>query len=288
MKTRGTQKHVLLTGATGVIGRAIARQLAQDGYALHLTARTASKLKSLQNELKAAGVPVFIYTLNLSNIAGCRKTVQDFFQKAKLPYAMICNAGNMGALGPFVETDFKAWSRGLMENFFAHAAMIHTFAERFHKKRLSEGAVVVMSGAGVGGNSSFERMTSYSTSKAALVHLVEALASEFKTLGLTLNAIAPGAVLSGMTRQALAAGKRAGIQADRARECQTIGGVPPERAAQLASFLLGSDARSITGRMLSARFDLDAVRADPNRLERDPNLYRLRRIDEALFGVKPR
>src|SRR5262249_8940285 len=149
-----------------------------------------------------------------------------------------------------------------------HAAMIQAFADRFKAKRLKQGAIVVLSGAGVGGNGTFDRMTSYSTAKAALVHLVEAIAPELEPLGITINAVAPGAVLSGMTAQALKAGARAGVQRDRAQDCKSNGGVSPNLAAGMVHFLLSPEARAVTGRLLSARFDLPALKADPERVRR--------------------
>ena len=53
------KKDVLLTGASGTIGDAIARQLARQGYTLHLTSREPGKLESLKKDLSAAGAQVF-------------------------------------------------------------------------------------------------------------------------------------------------------------------------------------------------------------------------------------
>jgi NAD(P)-dependent dehydrogenase (short-subunit alcohol dehydrogenase family) len=282
------QKDILITGASGVIGQAIARRLAGPGVTLHVTARKKGKLDSLLRDLASSGTNIQTYILDLAKPDAGRKIVAEFFRKAKSPYGLVCNAGNMGALGQFHETPFKAWAQGITENFLSHAAMIQSFAERFYAKRLKQGAIVVFSGAGVGGNSTFDRMSSYSTSKAALVHLVEALAPELESLGLTINAVAPGPVLSGMTQQALKAGARAGDQKKRALECKSSGGVSPDLAATMVEFLMSAEARAINGRMLSARFDLPSLRSHPERVRKDSNLYRLRRIDNELFEVKPR
>src|SRR5438552_2187033 len=132
-------KDILITGASGTLGSAIARRLARAGFTLHLTARRANKLASLEREVAALGIRVVHYELDLSHIAGCKKTVQTFFQKAKEPFGLVCNAGNMGALGRFTEADFRVWTQGLTENFFSHAAMIQSFAERFRAKHLKAG-----------------------------------------------------------------------------------------------------------------------------------------------------
>ena len=77
---------------------------------------------------------------------------------------------------PFWKTPFKAWREGITENFLSHAAMIHAFAKAVAARKQRAGSIAVLSGAGVGNAGDFSHVTSYSTSKAALVHLVEALA----------------------------------------------------------------------------------------------------------------
>jgi len=175
-----------------------------------------------------------------------------------------------------------------MENFMMQAAMIHAFAQCFSKHRLKQGTIITLSGAGLGADTIFDRLSSYSTAKAALTHLVEALAPEFKELGLTINAIAPGQIRSSITQQALDAGAKAGPYAQSARQCAETGGVSPELAADLVEFLTGPKGRVISGRLLSARFDRPALEKNLKAIANDSNLYRLRRIDNDRFEAKPR
>src|SRR6185437_14358723 len=196
------KKEIPLTGAAGVIGRAMARRLARAGYHLHLTSRDPAKLKNLVKDLASEGIASDVYALELGDAAQTEDVVRHFVEKAKAPYGLICNAGNLGALGSFLETDFDQWRKSLDENFLSHARMIRVFAQALGRRNISSGAIVVMSGAGLGGNSSFAQMTSYSTAKAALTHFVEAVAPELAPLGLTINAVSPGQVLSGLTEEA--------------------------------------------------------------------------------------
>src|SRR4051812_38720801 len=117
-----TKKDILLSGASGVIGAAIARTLAARGFQLHLTSRQPDKLDRLKKDLQAAVVQT--YALDLANPENGRQVIADFFKNAAAPYGLVCNAGNMGALGLFAETAFGDWSKGITENFLSHAAMI--------------------------------------------------------------------------------------------------------------------------------------------------------------------
>jgi 3-oxoacyl-[acyl-carrier protein] reductase len=216
-----------------------------------------------------------IYLFRLSDLAGCEKTVSAFFRRAKHPYGLVCSAGHLGPVGSFWTLPLARWRNSVAENFFSHAAMIHAFARRTAGRRRREGAIAVLSGAGVGHAGDFSQVTSYSASKAALVHLVEALAQEFGTLHLTINAVAPGAVLSSMTEQA----RRGGKKDPRAF-------VSPEPAAQLIEFLMSPASRSISGRLLSARFDQAIIRRKGKAIGRDPHWFRLRRIDYDVFAPR--
>jgi NAD(P)-dependent dehydrogenase (short-subunit alcohol dehydrogenase family) len=286
MSLKHRPMDILLTGASGVIGGRTALHLAHHGYLLHLTARNIMKLRALKEELAARGTHVLTYPLELSNLKQSQRVVHDFFQRAGHPAALVCTAGNIGALGEFRDVDFKSWTKSITENFLSEAAMIQSFAKEFASRRCRNGSIVVLGGAGIGGNNGFANLTSYSTAKAALVHLVEALAPELQSLDITINAIAPGAVFSGITEQMLKAGTKTGAHIADARKCKETGGVSPELTAQLVHFLLSPEARTITGRLLSARFDSKKIEGNMHDIASNPNIYRLRRIDDELFFPK--
>jgi NAD(P)-dependent dehydrogenase (short-subunit alcohol dehydrogenase family) len=279
-------KDVLLTGASGAIGSAIARRLASAGYTLHLTSRSKERLKPLAQELFSK-TRITLYELDLSRLESCRRIVQKFFKQAGEPYGLVCNAGDLGALGAFLDLDFDHWMKSLRQNFLGHAAMIHAFGKAFAAKRLKSGAIVILSGAGLGSGVKHTHLSSYGAAKAALTYLSEALAPEFLEHGLTVNAVAPGQVKSGLTESAVKAGvARAGAYARYAEKCMADGGVSPDLAAQLVEFLMSPSARTISGRLLSARFDQAALREKTEVISQDADWYRLRRIDYELYQPK--
>jgi NAD(P)-dependent dehydrogenase (short-subunit alcohol dehydrogenase family) len=276
-------KDVLISGASGAIGSAIARRLASAGYDLHLTSRSLDRLKPLAKELGSKS-RVTLYKLNLSRTEEARRVVQKFFRAAPHPYGLVCNAGDLGVLGAFLDTDFDDWMESLRHNFLGHAAMIHTFGKAFRSKKLAEGSVVLLSGAGLGSALKHTHLSSYGTAKAALTYLTESLAPEFNEMGLTINAVSPGQVKSGLTESAAKAGTaRAGAYAQFAQKCMTEGGISPDLTGNLVEFLLSPLARKISGRLLSARFDQETLRSKSEEVSRDADWYRLRRIDYELF-----
>jgi NAD(P)-dependent dehydrogenase (short-subunit alcohol dehydrogenase family) len=278
-------KDILITGASGVIGTAISRRLAAAGYRLHLTARDTAKLAPLLKELSSAEPQT--YVLDLTRPGQVEEVVAQFFKKAAAPYGLVCNAGNLGVLGEFVKISIDEWLQGVGENFIAQARLIHAFASGLAAKKVSDARIVALSGAGLGGNSTFEHFTSYSTSKAALTHMVEALAPELLKINVRINAVSPGQVSSGLTETAIRAGtERAGQYAITAQKCKESGGVSPDLAAQLVEYLFSPAARELTGRLLSARFDRETVQKNASAIGKDSNLFRLRRIDDVMFQAK--
>src|SRR5579872_4151647 len=162
------RKDILLTGASGAIGSAIARRLAGAGFSLHLTSRDPSRLASLEAEISRSGARTHHYALDLQDRARCEKVVDEFFQQAASPLGLICNAGDLGVLGPFLQTDFTVWARSVEQNFMAHALMIRAFGNHFASSGRKGGTIVVLSGAGLGGAIRHPNLSSYGTAKAAL------------------------------------------------------------------------------------------------------------------------
>ncbi len=279
-------RDILLTGASGAIGTAMASALAKAGFSLHLTSRQPKKLSALQKSVKAAGANAFVYALDLKCPQSITAVVKTFMQRSANPFGLICNAGDFGVLGDFSKVSVERWISDFSQNFLSNARLLHAFLDGMKRKKAPEGSVVMLSGAGLGGNSSFAHFSCYSTAKAAVTHLVEALAPELLPSRIRINAISPGQVYSNLTETMIKAGvKRVGELATSAMRCKETGGVPPQLAAQLTEFLMSPDAGEITGRLLSARFDLSALKKQAGRVAKDPNLFKLRRIDDALFSV---
>jgi 3-oxoacyl-[acyl-carrier protein] reductase len=126
------------------------------------------------------------------------------------------------------------------------------------------------------------RYDAYAGSKAAIVRLTENIAAGGQV---EVNAVAPGFVATQMHEGTLTAGAEAAGDGyfERTREQLASGGVPRELAAELVCFLLSSEAHGITGRLISAQWDPWRKPEFQARLRSDPDLARLRRIDDHFF-----
>jgi NAD(P)-dependent dehydrogenase (short-subunit alcohol dehydrogenase family) len=122
-------------------------------------------------------------------------------------------------------------------------------------KQQRYGKIVQLSGGGA--TKPMPRTSAYAASKAAVVRFAETLAEEVRDFGISVNAIAPGAMNTRMLDEMLAAGpERIGQVAYAAAIKQKEkGGDSPLQAAACALFLAATASDGISGKLISAVWD---------------------------------
>ena len=147
-----------------------------------------------------------------------------------------------------------------------------------HFKKQKYGKIVQLSGGGA--TNPLPNISAYATSKAAIIRFIETLAEEVLSFGIDVNAIAPGALNTGMLQEVIDTGpEKVGKEFyEKALKQKNNGGVPLSFGADLALFLASSASDGITGKLISAVWD--KWRDWPNYLKEltDSDAYTLRRI----------
>jgi 3-oxoacyl-[acyl-carrier protein] reductase len=270
----------LVTGAGRGIGEAVAAALAAAGAGLVLVARTAAEVEQAAARLRAAGADAVAVPGDVTCAADVDRAVACAVGRFGRLDAVVNAAGVYGPIGPLVENAMDDWARAVEINLVGAARVMH----RALAEMLPRGAGSIVNFSGGGAVAPFPRFSAYSASKAAVVRLTETVAAEVAAAGVRVNAIAPGAVNTRLLDQVLEAGERAGADFYRkALEQQASGGTPPERAAELAVFLISPAAAGITGRLLSAVWDDWRGLAGRGGALGRTSLYTLRRIDGRHF-----
>jgi 3-oxoacyl-[acyl-carrier protein] reductase len=140
------------------------------------------------------------------------------------------------------------------------------------------GRIINLSGGGA--TNPLPRLSSYAASKAAVVRFTETLALELKEYGITVNAIAPGALVTRMMQQLLDAGPGT-VGAEfhqRMLKIHESGGTPLQVGAELAAYLASDESAGITGRLIAAQWDpWRTLHEHADELD-DSDIYTLRRI----------
>jgi 3-oxoacyl-[acyl-carrier protein] reductase len=285
--TEGTLQGVpcIVTGGGRGIGRVTAEGLAARGGLVAICARTASELDETADAIeKIAGRRPLTERLDVGDHAAVGDFAARVAGELGPPGLLVNNAAVLGPVGPIVGADLDEWQRALAVNVGGVATMCAAVAPTMS----SGGAIVNLSGAGVGGNGLASFVSAYAASKAAVVALTEALAGEFAEVGITVNAVAPGAVATRFLEPVLAAGpEQAGPLYDTALASRDSNAGSLEDFVRLVCYLASAEGCWLSGRLLSARWDRVEDLIARREAITASSLYRLRRIDDALYREVP-
>jgi NAD(P)-dependent dehydrogenase (short-subunit alcohol dehydrogenase family) len=235
-------KTVLLTGATGAIGVAIATSLAQEGakVLLHYS-RNRSAAEALADRIGGGAVAL---CADLSDPAAPTHLWQAAERHGPI-HALVNNAGIRSEIAVDAPLeDWQAiWAREMQVNFTA--AVDLTRAAILHFRQNGGGRIVNMaSRAGQRGYSA--TALAYGASKAALINLTKSVAQSFGPEGITAVALAPGWVRTEMAEAFIA----------QHGEAAALAGIPigrmaaPEEIGELVAFVIRTSQPSLNGAVL--------------------------------------
>lgn len=234
---------VLLTGAGGGLGRAIAQAMANHGATLLLSDHDTAACEALAGQLRAEGHRASVLPCDLSRQDEVRKLASVALQCHGRIDALVCNAGIQGPAGPLAAVTAPQWDAVMDINLRSAAALGNLLIPAMAEA--GGGSVILMSSiAGLRGN---KAIGLYGLSKAALAQLARNLAVEWGPRNVRVNAIAPGLI-----RTPLAAG----LLADEALMTRRMAQTPlrrpgePHEIAGVAVMLASAAGAFITGQTL--------------------------------------
>jgi 3-oxoacyl-[acyl-carrier protein] reductase len=242
MSENRERRVVIVTGATRGIGRAIAVQLATDGFNIVVNYRGDEEpAKALVDELQSHGVEARAIRADITNadeVAGLIEGTIAAFGKLDV---LINNAGITRDM-LLMRMSEEDWDAVLTTNLKG-AFLCSKAAIRPMIRQRSGSIVNLTSVIGLVGNAG---QANYAAAKAGLVGFTKSLAKEVGSRGITVNAVAPGFIETRLTD----------VLSDEIKEL-SIKQIPlgrfgtPEDVAEAVSFLVSPAARYITGHTLS-------------------------------------
>ncbi len=186
---------VFVTGAGGGIGKTIAIEFAKKGASVAIAdikeELLSGTIKAIEDQ-GANALGLVADVTNLDSIRSALKRVVDTFGKLDVA---VNNAGVVG-IGSIEEIEPEEWDRVLTVN--SKGVYVCTKAELEIMKPLSSGAIVNM--ASIAGKTGMAHLSHYVASKFAVIGFTNSIAKEVATTGITVNAICPGIVGTGMWR----------------------------------------------------------------------------------------
>jgi NAD(P)-dependent dehydrogenase (short-subunit alcohol dehydrogenase family) len=236
-------KTILVTGASGGIGRGTAVLLSTLGARLILTGRNGKALEKTAAELKGGGHRVAAF--DLAEL----EAIPEWFEKLTGepgPLDALVHCAGTGPILPLRSLRLEHLEETMRVNFYSAALLTREFArKRAHRDKAS--IVLVASVAGVLGTPA---RTAYSASKGALIAFAKSAAIELAPSGIRVNCVAPSYVATDMYEKSTAYLTQEQLRRFTATT-QPLGLGTPADVAGAIAFLVADTGRWITGSVLA-------------------------------------
>ncbi len=233
-------KTALVTGASGGIGRAVAKRLAQDGFSVVLNySGNSDQADKAVDEIRAAAGQAISVKANLTKV----EDVADLFDRSLSKFGQIdvvVHSAGIMPLSPIIKNDVKQFDEVIATNLRGSFLVLAQAAQHV----ADGGRIMALSSSVIA--KSTPTYGAYIASKAGVEGLVKVLAGELRGRNISVNAVAPGPVatplfLKDKTDEQIA-------QLSKIAPFERLG--KPEDVARVISFLAGPEGGWINAQVI--------------------------------------
>jgi 3-oxoacyl-[acyl-carrier protein] reductase len=244
--TQTPQRTAIVTGAARGIGAATARRLAADGFAVAALDLEEASAKDTVSAIESAGGRALAVGADVADADQVQAAVSRVADELGAPTVLINNAGVTRDNLLFKMTDGD-WDTVM--GVHLRGSFLMARAVQQHMVAAKWGRIVNLSSTSALGN---RGQANYSTAKAGLQGFTKTLAIELGKFGVTANCIAPGFIVSDMTK---GTAERIGQDWDEYLKMREAG-IPVGRAGQVediahtVSFFVSEGAGFVSGQVI--------------------------------------
>jgi 3-oxoacyl-[acyl-carrier protein] reductase len=232
----------VVTGAGRGIGRAIALRFAQEGARVASVSRSEANAQQTASEINTAHANAArAYAVDVADHAAVQQTAARILEDFGRVDILVNNAG-VTRDGLSMRMSLEDWETVIDTNLKGAFSFTQAVTRAMIKQR-SGRIINISSVAGLTGNAG---QANYAASKAGLIGLTKSLARELASRGITVNAVAPGFIVTDMT----------GVLSEQVKE-GVLAKIPlgkfgeGEDIAAAVAFLAAPEAKYITGQVLT-------------------------------------
>ena len=217
-------KTALITGASSGIGRATARQLAKEGYALVLCGRRENRLVELQQEL-AEKVPVTTLCFDVSHADEVQNAISQLPEAFQAIALLVNNAGNAHGLEPIQEGALSDWDAMIDSNVKGVLYVTHAVLPGM----IARGTGTIINIGSIAGKEVYPNGNVYCATKHAVDALTRSMRLDLNAKGIRVAAVHPGLVETEFSEVR--------FKGDSARAEQVYKGYTPLRPEDIADLI---------------------------------------------------
>jgi len=240
-------KVAIITGSSRGIGRAIAQEFAKEGAKVCINYVKSDKAaKQVVKEIRSSGGDAIMVKADVSKITDVRKLIRETIENFGTIDILVNNAAIFKE-GDFIKTEDEELYSALDEMWKTNVmGVVYCCKEaiKYMIKKRSGKIINIASIAGIG--TALLGTTAYAITKSAIILLTKRLAFELGPYGITVNAIAPGMIITDMSMV-----DPSRIEVAKKRSILNKVGNPKD-IAKLALFLASEDSNYITGQTIVA------------------------------------
>lgn len=223
-------KVVIITGAVGNLGQAVARRVQAQGGKTILVDRSSDRLQKTYGELNNSTQHWLAGNVDITDPKAVNAMAAEAHRRFGRLDGLVNAVGGFRGGKPVHETDLSEWD--FLYDINVRTTLNACRAVIPYMLQAQSGRII-----NIASRNAFQgspHYAAYSAAKTAVLRLTESLAGELKARGINVNCIAPGTIDTPQNREAMP-------------KADFSTWVPPEDLANVIAFLLSDEARSVTG-----------------------------------------